>query len=160
MSGDSVEVHFDQREPVTQQTELPSWGTISKFKQRNQCLLHIIRDLGSVVFIEAESEVTEIKQKRIIFTLCHIIAPVLGLRAWRKSPGRLMTESLWCEPSGAHCHAAGLRNMPAGWRQWRECPMPARMWGRDAWCQRACERPSCDWRNQQLIVTPAAYSAL
>lgn len=28
-----------------------------------------------------------------------------------------MAESLWCEPSGAHCHAAGLGNMPAGWRQ-------------------------------------------
>lgn len=28
-----------------------------------------------------------------------------------------MAESLWCEPYGARCHAAGLGNMPAGCRE-------------------------------------------
>lgn len=57
------------------------------------------------------------KQKPVLVTVGHTVAPVSNLRTWQKSPGRLTAECLWREPSAARCHAAGLRNMPAGWRQ-------------------------------------------
>lgn len=82
----------------------------------------------------------------------------LILRTRQKSRRRLTAGCLWCEPSGAHCHAAGLRNMPAGWRRSGvSVPCRPRMWDYDAQCQRSCGRPSCDWRHQQLTVTPAAH---
>lgn len=100
MSGDSVGVHLDQRQPLTWHPELPLRGTVLK----SVLIAYLQRPDGDVVTADNR-----------FFSPCVTLSTLL--RTWQKSPGRLMAQCLWCKVSAAHRHAAAPTNMPTGWRQ-------------------------------------------
>lgn len=126
MSGDSVGVHLDQRKAVTQHTELQlrRKPSLNSNKEINVCC--ILSETLALLCSLKLSEVRELKQKQMFFTVCHIITPGLRLRTevtWKADGRVLVVRTVQCPLSCC------WPRKYASWveTEWPECPMLARV---------------------------------